>query len=126
MNLDKKLKVFLIEDAYKIRSVLTDILQEDGDVEVIGYAENEKDALAQLRSTEWDVAIVDIALREGSGLAVLAGLRSDAREYGKRLVFTANPSSALRDRTMALGADGFFDKSREMDMLVGRIKEMLH
>jgi len=124
MTLDKKLKVFLIEDAYRIRSVLTDILQQAGDVEVVGFAENEQDALQQLRTKEWDVAVVDIALREGSGLAVLAGLKNDARQYGKRLVFTSSPSSALKARSLALGADGFFDKSRDMTTLVHRIQDM--
>jgi DNA-binding NarL/FixJ family response regulator len=123
---DKKLKVFLIEDAYRIRAVLMDILQQTGDIEVVGYADSEQDALVQLRSKEWDVAIVDIGLREGSGLSVLAALKEDARDYGKRLVFTSTPSSALRDRTMALGADSFFDKSREMDMLVNRIQQLAH
>ncbi|MES2070534.1 MAG: response regulator [Pseudomonadota bacterium] len=126
MNIAKKLKVFLIEDAIRIRSVLIDILQQTGDIEVIGYAENEKDALNQLRSKEWDVAIVDIGLREGNGLAVLAGLKSDAKAYGRRLVFTSNPSLALKARTMALGAEAFFDKSRDMDVLVNHIQAMVH
>ncbi len=126
MNIAKKLKVFLIEDAIKIRSVLIDILQQTGDIEVVGYAENEKDAVNQLRSKEWDVAIVDIGLREGNGLAVLAALKSDARTYGKRLVFTSNPSTALKARTLALGADAFFDKARDMDILIGHIQSMAH
>ncbi|GGC76153.1 response regulator [Undibacterium terreum] len=126
MNIEKKLKVFLIEDAIKIRSVLIDILQQTGDIEVVGYAENEKDALNQLRSQEWDVAIVDIGLREGNGLAVLAGLKSDAKAYGKRLVFTSNPSTALKARTLALGAEAFFDKSRDMDVLVNHIQGLAH
>jgi DNA-binding NarL/FixJ family response regulator len=126
MNLQKKLKVFLIEDAQRIRAVLTDILQKSGQIEVVGFAENEKDALNELRSQEWDVAIVDIGLREGNGLGVLAALKSDARPYGKRFVFTSNPSSALKARTMALGADGFFDKSTDIGVLVSRIQQLLH
>lgn len=126
MNTDKKLKVFLIEDARRIRSVLIDILHETGQIEVIGFAESESDALNQLRSQEWDVVIVDIGLREGNGLGVLAGLKTDARTYGKKFVFTGSPSVALKDRTMALGADGFFDKSRELEVLVSEIQALLH
>ncbi|MFZ6760064.1 response regulator [Undibacterium sp. Ji50W] len=122
----KKLKVFLIEDAQRIRSVLIEVLQQTDNVEVIGFAESEEDALSQLRSIEWDVAIVDIGLREGSGLAVLSGLKNDGRLYGSRLVFTSNPSNALKIRTMSLGAEGFFDKSREMDNLVDHIQALAH
>lgn len=126
MNLKKKLKVFLIEDAQRIRSVLVEVLQQTENVEVIGFAESEADALKQLRSIEWDIVIVDIGLREGSGLAVLAALKNDNRNYGSRLVFTSDPSTALKARTIALGAEGFFDKSREMDRLVDHIQAMVH
>lgn len=126
MDVKKKLKVFLIEDAQRIRSVLIEVLQQTDNVEVIGFAESEKEALSQLRSIEWDVAIVDIGLREGSGLAVLSGLKSDGCHYGSRLVFTSNPSNALKTRTLSLGAEGFFDKSREMDSLVDHIQALAH
>ena len=120
------MKVFLIEDAQRIRSVLVEVLQQTENVEVIGFAESEADALKQLRSIEWDIVIVDIGLREGSGLAVLAALKNDNRNYGSRLVFTSDPSTALKARTIALGAEGFFDKSREMDRLVDHIQAMVH
>lgn len=126
MNTEKKLKVFLIEDAHRIRSVLIEVLQQSENIEVIGFAESESDALKQLRSIDWDVAIVDIGLREGSGLAVLSALKNDDCSYGPRLVFTGSPSKALKARTMALGAEGFFDKSRELDQLVNYIQGLVH
>ncbi len=101
------------------------MLQQTGHVEIIGFAEDESDALLQLREKEWDVAIVDIRLREGSGLGVLAALKRDSRAYGKRFVFTNSPSAALQHRSLALGADGFFDKSRDLDVLVSQLKAML-
>lgn len=122
MNSGKKLKVFLIEDTQRIRSALTTILEDSGSIEVVGFAESESDALNCLRSQEWDVAIVDIGLREGNGLGVLAGLKNDARQYGKRLVFSNDASNAVRARSMALGADGFFDKSTEIDTLISHIE----
>jgi DNA-binding NarL/FixJ family response regulator len=125
MSVERKLKVFLIEDASRIRSILIDVLQRTGRIEVIGFAEGECDALNQLRTIEWDVAIVDIRLNEGSGLGVLAGLKDDLKSYGKRLVFTNSPSPDLRVRSMALGADDFFDKSKDLDMLVCCLQAML-
>lgn len=125
MSKDKKLKVFLIEDARNIRSVLMDELQQSGQIEVVGYAEDESNALDQLRSEEWDVAIIDIGLRNGNGLAVLAGLTRDGKTYGKRIVFTNSPSVTLQSRSIALGAERFFDKSRDLDVLVIHIEAML-
>jgi DNA-binding NarL/FixJ family response regulator len=126
MNIQKKLKVFLIEDAAKIRSILIEILHQTGQIEVVGFAESERDALQQLRSREWDVAIVDIGLREGTGLGVLKGLKSDGKAYGKRFLFSSNSNTAFKNRTLALGADGFFDKARDMDALVSQLQAMVH
>jgi two-component system OmpR family response regulator len=126
MSEQKKLKVFLIEDAVKIRAMLVEILQQTGEIEVVGFAESEKDALLQLRSKDWDVAIVDVGLREGTGLGVLTGLKRDGKPYGKRFVFSGNASTALRDRSLALGADGFFDKASDIHELVSQLQAMVH
>jgi two-component system OmpR family response regulator len=125
MRVENKLKVFLIEDGCQIRSILIEFLQRTEHIEIIGFAENESDALDQLRSKEWDVVIVDIGLNEGSGLGVLAGLQHDPWKHGKRFVFTNSPSPALKSRCIALGADEFFDKSRDLNMLVNRLQAML-
>lgn len=122
----KKLRIFLIEDAPKIRAMLMEILQQEEQIEVVGYAESEKDALTQLRSREWDVAIVDIGLRQGSGLGVLAGLKKDQKQYGKRLVFTSSSNPALAARTRALGAEGIYDKSRDINSLISHLQQMAH
>ena len=120
--MNRKLKVFLIEDAARIRTILIEILQQTGEIEVIGYAERQTEALLQLRSVEWDVAIIDIELRDGNGLAVLASLQRDARSYGERVVFTCNPSQKMKTRILALGASAFFDKSCDIEMLVSYLQ----
>ena len=118
------LKVFLIEDAARIRSALIEILQATGKIEVVGFAEGQREALRQLRSIEWDVAIVDIGLREGNGLAILEALHNDQRSYGVCFVFSNYPSLALKERSLALGAAAFFDKSREIGELIDRVQTM--
>lgn len=126
MTPPKKLRIFLIEDAPKIRAMLMEILQHEEQIEVIGYAESETDALIQLRSRDWDVAIVDIGLRQGNGLGVLAGLKKDQKQYGTRLVFTSSSNAALAARTRALGAEGIYDKSRDINSLISHLQQMAH
>lgn len=124
--MNRKLKVFLVEDSLKIRSLLIEILQQTGQVDVVGYADRQTDALNQLRLIAWDVAIIDIALREGNGLPVLAGLQSDDKTYGTRIVLTSSPSSEMKTRTLALGASAFFDKSSDLDLLIQYIQRIVH
>ncbi len=112
------LKVFLVEDAPNIRSQLIEVLHSSANIEVVGYADGQSEALTQLRTVAWDVAIIDIGLRDGNGLAILEGLARDHATYGYRIVFSNFPSPALKARSLALGAIGFFDKSREFAELV--------
>ncbi len=124
--MNRKLKVFLVEDSLKIRSLLIEILQQTGQVDVVGFADRQTDALNQLRLIAWDVAIIDISLREGNGLPVLVGLQSDDKTYGTRIVLTSSPSSEMKTRTLALGASAFFDKSSDLDLLIQYIQRIEH
>jgi DNA-binding NarL/FixJ family response regulator len=125
MSRDKKLRVFLIEDAPRIRAILMEVLQSHQGIDVIGYAENETDAVRDLRSIEWDLAIVDIALKQGNGLGVLEALNKDNRQYGKRIVFSGDASPLLKKRVQALGADGVFDKASDMDGLLHYVETIM-
>ncbi len=118
------LKVFLIEDAPSIRSQLIEILDSSANIQVVGYADGQCEALKQLRTIEWDVAIIDIGLRDGNGLAILEALERDQATYGSRIVFSNYPSPALKARSLALGAIGFFDKSREFSELIDCVQTL--
>ncbi|MES2047742.1 MAG: response regulator [Pseudomonadota bacterium] len=116
------LKIFIIEDAPSIRSQLIETLQSYANIKVVGFADGQREALQQLRTIEWDMAIVDIGLRDGNGLAILEALQKDQVTYGLRIVFSNYPSPALKARCLALGAIDFFDKSREFSELIDCVK----
>ena len=66
---------------------------------------------------QWDLAIVDLFLRQGSGLGVLAACRT--RRPGQKMVVLSNYATPdVRMRCAQLGVDAVFDKSNEIDALV--------
>ena len=69
------LRVFLVEDSASVRERLEDFLSEPGKVEMIGFAATEADAVRELRTLRVDVAIVDLNLKEGTGLGVIESIR---------------------------------------------------
>ncbi|HVR49785.1 MAG TPA: response regulator [Pseudorhodoferax sp.] len=108
--------VFLVEDNALIRENLVVALEELVDMQVIAWAETEGDAAAWLRShpAGWRLAVIDLFLREGSGLGVLRACRG--RSAGQRAVVLTNYADVnIRARCLALGADAVFDKSTELD-----------
>lgn len=113
------LRLFLVEDSPVIRENLSATLEEILDAKVVGTAETESEAIKWLNGHpgEWDLAIVDIFLREGSGLGVLA-FCSDRRSSTRIVVLSNYATRSMRERCLELHADRVFDKSNEIDALI--------
>ncbi|NEI45939.1 hypothetical protein GR199_35610, partial [Rhizobium leguminosarum] len=73
-----KLRTYIVEDNATIRENLIGTLEELAEVEAVGVAETEDEGKEWLAShpEQWDLAIVDLFLRQGSGLGVLAACRT--------------------------------------------------
>ncbi|MHB1198685.1 MAG: response regulator transcription factor [Polaromonas sp.] len=114
-----RLNAYIVEDNLIIRKNLIDTLEELADVTVVGTAETEDESKAWLteNSNQWDLAIVDLFLKQGSGLGVLAACRD--RPSRQKVVVLSNYATAdIRRRCAQLGVDAVFDKSNEIDALV--------
>jgi two-component system, OmpR family, response regulator len=110
-------RVFIVEDSSTIRDNLIETLKELAQFEPVGTAETEHEAKRWLARNDWDLAIIDLFLREGSGLNVLESCRK--RQPAQNVVVLSNHSSRdVRWRCNQLGADAVFDKSTELEALV--------
>lgn len=113
---DSPLVVFLVEDNALIRDNLIVALEELVDMRVVAWAESEDAAAEWLRAHPegWRLAVIDLFLREGSGLGVLKACIK--RAPGQRAVVLTNYADVdIRAQCLALGADAVFDKSTELD-----------
>ena len=109
---------YLVEDNETIARNLIDALQEIASVTVTGLSATQAEAShwLVLHDGEWDLAIVDLFLQQGSGLGVLAGCRN-RQPYQKVVVLTNYATDEIRRQALLLGADAVFDKSAELDDL---------
>ncbi|GAB3653987.1 response regulator [Ramlibacter alkalitolerans] len=114
-----ELRTYIVEDNATIRENLIDALQELASVVTLGWSETEsaaKEWIADHRG-QWDLLIVDLFLKQGSGLGVIEASQDRSRE--QRVVVLSNyATSDMRKRCAQLGADAVFDKSNEIDALV--------
>ena len=114
-----ELRTYIVEDNATIRENLIGTLEELAAVKSLGWAESENDARQWFAGNRgrWDLAIVDLFLKQGSGLGVLEACQD--RERGQRVVVLSNYATTdMRKRCAQLGADAVFDKSNEIDALV--------
>lgn len=113
-----KLRILIIGDSAIIRARLSESLNEIPNVEIVGHAESEAEALAIMRGTVWDVAVLDLQLRQGTGIGVLKALARGMRPPNTRvIVFTNFSFPQYRERSLSLGADYFLEKAREIHRL---------
>ena len=113
------LQTFVIEDNPTIRENLIGTLEELTCVKVMGTSATEDDALRWIEKhgSKWDVLIVDLFLKQGSGMHVAQCVKR-ARPNQKIVVFSNYINSSVRKRCAQLGVDAVFDKSTEIDALV--------
>lgn len=109
---------YLAEDNQTILENLIESLKEIADVKVTAHSATQSEATRwlDLHDGQWHLAIVDLFLKEGSGLGILAGCRN-REPYQKVVVLTNYATPEIRRRSIELGADAVFDKSSELDEL---------
>ena len=114
-----KFRAYIVEDSQTIRENLIETLNELALVEAVGTAETEHEGKKWLAQNDeyWDLAIVDLFLKEGSGLNILEACRK--RKPGQKMIVLSNHATEdVRWRCAQLGADAVFDKSTEIEKLV--------
>ena len=70
------LRVLLIEDSPLIRERLFESLVDPGRIEIVGEADTEEAAVTLVNAEHWDVLVLDLQLKHGTGLGVLRSLIS--------------------------------------------------
>ncbi|MBX3620144.1 MAG: response regulator transcription factor [Rhizobacter sp.] len=113
------LRAYIVEDSEVIRENLIATLEELVPVEVVGTAEDETTAVQWLARSDnqADLVIVDIFLKNGSGLGVLK-VTQELPARRNVVVLSNYATQDIRRKCLELGADKVFDKSNEIDALI--------
>ena len=127
LGMQTRLKTYIVEDNPTIRENLIATLEELASIEPVGSAETENDGKIWLTENpqHWDLAIIDLFLKQGSGLGILHACKS--RTPAQKVVVLSNYATAeMRGRAAQLGADAFFDKSSQLAELVAYCEDLAH
>jgi two-component system, NarL family, response regulator DevR len=102
-------RVFLLDDHEVVRRGLTDLLEADDDLEVVGEAGTAEEALRRLPAARPDVAVLDVRLPDGNGIEVCREIRSQHPEIACLMLTSFADDEAMFAAIMA-GAAGFLLK----------------
>jgi two-component system, OmpR family, response regulator len=109
-------RTFFVEDSALVLRELSSVLQQTSAIRVIASSDSERDALKTMRvaPAAYDLIVIDVFLKQGSGLHVLRDAKVLQRQ-ARLVVLTNYATLDVRKRCISLGADRVFDKSRQLD-----------
>jgi DNA-binding response OmpR family regulator len=113
------INTFLVEDRADIRDTLIQAMEEIAPCRFVGHADSESNARQWLQAhpDDWQLAIVDLFLADGSGFGVLRDLQQ-RRPVQKVVVLTSYSHENILGKCLDLGADQVFDKTGDLEKLV--------
>jgi len=116
------IRALLVDDHQIVRSGVRRVPGASGTIEVVGEASGVREALDRARALRPDVVVLDLTLRDGSGLDVIA----DLREVGARVVILSmQDEPAYARKAFELGAQGYVVKDAADEELATAIDTVL-
>jgi DNA-binding NarL/FixJ family response regulator len=116
--------IVIADDHSKIRRGLKSLLNDEGDFQVIGEADNGLATLDLVEKLQPDILILDLMMPELNGLEVARRLNQHASRTGI-VVLSMHNNEAYVQEAMQSGAKAYVLKESLIDELVTAIREVL-
>lgn len=115
--------VYLVEDSAMVRERLCAKILEIDSIIQVSEATSAVAAISGIVGRRPEIVVLDIKLEGGSGLDVLRGVRAALPDMIV-IVFTNHVDILYRRRLLKMGADHFFDKTKDFNMVIEVITRM--
>jgi DNA-binding NarL/FixJ family response regulator len=117
-------RILIVDDHPVVREGLKMLLAATPDLMVCGEAEDMPGALPLLASAQPDVAIIDIALKNGNGLELIRRIK-DRHDAVRILVWSMYPEILYAERALRAGAQGYLNKGQATHHVLEAIRAIL-
>ena len=124
MHMSKKHKVFIVEDHQLFREGLKSMLNNRGDIEIVGEAEDGLDAIRKIRQAQPEMVFLDLSIPKVSGISVMKEIKRDLPEI-KILALTIHESDQYVLEAFDAGVDGYCIKDASRPELMVAIDSVL-
>ena len=114
------IRLLIVDDHDVVRMGLKQVFSGRVDMEVTGEARTGEEAIALVRSTPFDVALVDLSLSDMSGVDVLNRAKAIRPEMAV-LIVSGYPEDQYAINLLKAGASGFVAKDAPSDNLLAAV-----
>ncbi len=121
----EKTRILIADDNIQFGEILSEFLEEQDDVELVGVAKNGVEACELIERFLPDIAVVDIIMPHLDGLGVLERIAdSDIDKKPLFIVLSAVGQDKITQKAISLGAEYYIVKPFDMNVLVDRIRQL--
>ena len=120
----QKRRVFIVDDHPLVREWLTNLINQQPDLMVCGEAESAPQASQAIAATRADVAIVDISLKNTSGIELIKHLKL-SQPGVVVLVLSMHEETHYAERALRAGARGYIMKRETTKKVIEAIHRVL-
>jgi DNA-binding NarL/FixJ family response regulator len=121
---EEKAKILLVDDHPLVREWLASLINQQPDLSICGEAESVQEALDYLRTASPDLAIVDLSLKDSSGLELIKTMKSLHPGVGI-IVLSMHDENHYAERAIRAGARGYVTKRETTKKIITAIHQVL-
>jgi DNA-binding NarL/FixJ family response regulator len=119
--MDRPIRVLVVDDHLSVRQTMSTVLALEDDIDVVADAADAAGAIAAIKETPADVALVDYLLEGLDGIALAIELRARAPET-KVIILTAEDDDRVLIAAMEAGCAGFLTKLQSVDEILTAVR----
>jgi DNA-binding NarL/FixJ family response regulator len=119
-----KRTVLIVDDHPIVRQGLAQLINQEKDLEVCGQAEDAHEAMQAIRRLNPDMVIVDIGLKETSGMELIKDLKVQHPDLPV-LTLSMYDEAVYGERALRAGAKGYVMKQEATEQVVTAIRRVL-
>ena len=116
-------RILLVEDHPSFRQSLAALLDLEPDLRVVGQAASLAESHNLIASNGFDVAVIDLGLPDGNGVALIGRLR-EIHPHASVLVLTISVDPEKHVQAREAGADVILSKAVALDEIIGAVRRL--
>lgn len=124
MRANRPVSVLLADDHTLIREAISEMLEANGDIEVVGQAGNGTEAIALAKETKPDVVLLDVEMPVMDGEEAISRV-AEVSPASRVVVLTMYNDTRLVRKFLALGASAYLVKTTPSTELISTVKSMV-
>jgi len=121
---ENKTKILIVDDHPIVRRGLAELINHENDLAVCGHAEDSHEALRAIRELTPNMAVVDISLKETSGMELIKDINAQYPDLPV-LALSMHDESLYAERALRAGAKGYIMKQEATENVIVAIRKIL-